>query len=393
MTDRRRYLETHPWLTFTAQKELRAAGGQLWYQLGRIVALCENIKHTALRPDLARMLHDVYLAKGAHATTAIEGNTLSEEQVREVIEGASLRPSKEYLAQEVRNVLAGFNDIGHELREGHAPGLSPERLRFINLVVQKDLDVGDHVTPGEYRMTAVGVNTYLAPPAEDVDYLVKELFTWLNGPEFQPAPGQELAVAILRAILAHLYVAWIHPFGDGNGRTARMLEFQMLVTSGVPTPAAHLLTNHYNSTRDMYYRQLERASSVPEGQVLPFIYYALQGFIDGLEEQLEVMRDDLETLVWRDLVDKAYGYDCSKADQRRKRLACELFDLGKPIAASSLMKSEVGVWYADKTTKTLSRDLNDLASHHLVHKTSAGWRAVHEIVLGMRPEQMLELEP
>lgn len=383
----RHYLQTHPWITFTATKQINGAGGGLWYQLGRITALCENLSHTALRPELAEILHQMYLAKGVHATTAIEGNTLTESQVKEVISGATLRPSKEYLAQEARNVLAGFNEITNDLANHHQPEMSPERLCHINELVQRDLDVSDHVVPGEYRTTSVGVGTYLAPPAEDCAYLVKELFSWLNGPEFPEAPGQEMALGILKAVLAHLYVAWIHPFGDGNGRTARMLEFQILVSSGVPSPAAHLLSNHYNLTRDRYYRELERSSSTPDGNIMPFVHYALEGFIDGMEEQLEKLREDLETLVWRGEVDRAYGHDCTKTDQRRKRLAVHLFDSKRSFAASALMKDPlIAGWYSDRTTKTLVRDLNDIAAYGLIRKTPEGWRACSEIVLGMRPE-------
>ena len=55
----------------------------------------------------------------------------------------------------------------------------------------------------------------------------------------------------------------------------------ILVISGVPAPAAHLLSNHYNQTRSEYYRQLGRASQ-SGGDVLPFITYAVRGFVDGL---------------------------------------------------------------------------------------------------------------
>ena len=49
-----------------------------------------------------------------------------------------------------------------------------------------------------------------------------------------------MAEGILKATLAHLYIAWIHPFGDGNGRTARLVEFMLLSRAGVPSPSAHL---------------------------------------------------------------------------------------------------------------------------------------------------------
>ena len=60
---------------------------------------------------------------------------------------------------------------------------------------------------------------------------------WLNGSAFSGDGAMRIPVAIIKASLAHLYLAWIHPFGDGNGRTARLCEFLVLVTSGVPTSA------------------------------------------------------------------------------------------------------------------------------------------------------------
>ncbi len=69
-----------------------------------------------------------------------------------------------------------------------------------------------------------------------------------------------LVVVYKSASLAHLYLAWIRPFGDGNGRTARLCEYLVLVTSGAPTSAAHLISNHCNKTRNEYYRQLQFAS-------------------------------------------------------------------------------------------------------------------------------------
>ena len=81
----------------------------------------------------------------------------------------------------------------------------------------------------------------------------------------------EPVMPILSAILAHLYLAWIHPFGDGNGRSARLLEFGVLLTGRVPTVAAHLLANFYNDTRSEYYRQL-RIASESGGDVVPKDY-------------------------------------------------------------------------------------------------------------------------
>jgi len=64
--------------------------------------------------------------------------------------------------------------------------------------------------------------------------LLERLCVWLESADFTPQPGLELVYAILKAIVAHVYLAWIHPFGDGSGRTARLMEFQILMVAGVP---------------------------------------------------------------------------------------------------------------------------------------------------------------
>jgi Fic family protein len=114
------------------------------------------------------------------------------------------------------------------------------------------LDKG--VVPGEFRTHNVTVGgVYRGVPHYQCGRLMQHLSDWLNGPDFRPDDRQReemrFIAAVLKAILAHLYIAWIHPFGDGNGRTARLVEFQVLVAVGLPTPTARLMSNHYNQTR------------------------------------------------------------------------------------------------------------------------------------------------
>jgi len=391
VTNEHPYQATHPWLTFTTRPYLDRAPGKLWWLLGRTCALIEQLAQTPLRPQVAHELHMLYMAKGAHATTAIEGNTLTEEQVRKIIENdLRLRPSKEYLEQEVRNVVSGFSGIAQDLAAGHQPEISPDRIRELNRLVLNNLDVDEDVVPGEWRTRTVHVGPYLAPPSGALDYLVKRMCDWLTGPELA---GPETHQALLRAILAHLYLEWIHPFGDGNGRTGRLLEFQILLSAGLPTAAVHLFSNHYNQTRSEYYRQLERASR-SGGDYIPFVLYALQGLLDGLEEQHERLRDDLERLVWRDLVDELLGREQSRSDQRRRALACSLYEVDRSLALSEIFRAlpNMAPWYDDKTTKTLTRDLNALKNHNLLAKQGGRWRARREIVMGLRPGVDLQTE-
>jgi Fic family protein len=162
--------------------------------------------------------------------------------------------------------------------------LTPEKIKEYNRLILAGLELEEGVVPGEVAPRRPAVGRYLGPPREDCDHLLAELCDWLNSDAFDP-PNDDLVIpyAILKAVTAHLYVAWIHYFGDGNGRTARCVELQILVASGrIPTPAGHLPSNHYNITRDEYYRQLDASSREHDGNPLPFLAYAVRGFVEEL---------------------------------------------------------------------------------------------------------------
>jgi DNA-binding transcriptional ArsR family regulator len=191
---------------------------------------------------------------------------------------------------------------------------------------------------------------------------------------------------ILKAVLAHLYFEWIHPFGDGNGRTGRPIEFHILVSAGVPFPAAHLLSNHYNQTRSEYYRQLHRASATG-GDVLPFIRYAVQGFVDGLRGQMENVRAERMDVIWVNYVHQMVPGATSTAE-RRRTLVFALTAEDQPLIRRELMDftSEVREAYRKKTPKTLSRDLNFLRDKGLIDVRDRGWVANKGLMRAFLPD-------
>jgi len=386
----RTFEKTHPWITFRCA--LKDAGAFFWISLGEASSKCEHIRRVPLLPATAKRLHQLYLAKGVAATTAIEGNTLSEEEVLKAVEGTlAVPPSRQYLKQEVDNIVAACNDIGAQVVAGALPPLSPALLCAYNKRVLDQLPVGEDVVPGALRKHSVVVgNVYRGAPAADCPHLVERLCDWLNGPDFQPpegsAEGMETVYAVLRAVMAHLYMAWIHPFGDGNGRTARLVEFHILLSAGVPFPAAHLFSNHYNQTRSEYYRQLDRASK-SGGEIVPFIQYALRGFVDGLREQLDTIWTQQWDVFWRDFVHEKFRSRNSPAATRRRHLALDLGDHGGWVNVANIaeLSTRLAVAYAGKTTKSIQRDLSTLVSMELIHRDGHRVRARRERIFAFLP--------
>lgn len=377
--------KTHPWLKFSV--DLSRTPASLWIALGESQSKCEHIAGVPLRPDTAEHLFKLYLAKGVLATTAIEGNTLSEEEVLRHLEGKlQLPPSRQYLAQEIDNVVGGCNLILQELRAGNSLALSAKRIIELNRMVLENLKLEEGVVPGEIRRHSVGVARYKAPPWDECEHLLGRLCNWLNSDAFAPKPGMVIVYAILKAVIAHLYLAWIHPFGDGNGRTARLIEFQILMASGVPAPSAQLLSNHYNQTRTEYYRQLDQASH-SGGDVLPFLAYAAQGFLDGLRSQLQVIRFQQWDVAWRNYVHEKFSDQKSPSAVRRRHLILDLSQLSDAVPFSKLseVSPRIAAAYARKTSKTLSRDVNTLQKMELLVKEKNGFRARKEIILAYLP--------
>jgi Fic family protein len=348
-----------------------------------------------LRPATAQALYQIYMAKGVAATTAIEGNTLSEEEVLQHLEGKlTLPPSRQYLVQEIDNVIAGCNRILQEIAAAKVPGLTSTRIRELNGIVLSKLDVEKDVRPGEFRSYPVGVGRYRGAPPEDCEYLVGMLCRWLNGEDFQGEEGLQIVYAIIKAVMAHLYIAWIHPFGDGNGRTARLVEFQILIASGVPAVSAHLLSNHYNLTRNEYYRQLDQDSK-SGGDLIPFIHYAAQGLLDGLKQQLDKIWEQQWDVIWRNYVHEFFKNDISANGVRRRHLALDLSTRMEPVPMAQITEitPRLAGAYAKRTAKTLVRDLNYLIEKGLVEKSPKGYRARCEIILAFQsPRVPVETE-
>ena len=127
----RTYEKTHPWLKFTFN--LSAAPPTLWIMLGECQSKCEHISWAPLLPEIQDRLHQLYLAKGSLATTAIEGNTLSEKEVLLHLEKKlHLPPSKEYLGREISNIVDACNDIlENVVNSGDVP-LSVDLIKEFN---------------------------------------------------------------------------------------------------------------------------------------------------------------------------------------------------------------------------------------------------------------------
>ena len=360
--------------------------------LGQCYAYINSMLNIPIRPDHRQEMLKVSLNKGALATTAIEGNTLTEDDLVIIQSGRDLEPSRRYQQKEVENILAAFNSILDKLILEKDPEIiTPVLIRNFNEMVGKN--VGDNFggDPGQFRRRNVVVGLYRPPSFEMVETFVQRLCDWLIN-EFHYKQKQNFDEAVIEAIVTHVYIAWIHPFLDGNGRTARLLEFYLLMRAGVPNIASHILSNHYNNTRTEYYRQLQHTTET--GDLSMFIQYALEGFRDGLENTITIIHKHQTELTWKNYVhDITENMNKNRETLRRiKQLAYHIPE-DKFLSPDeiTILNPEIALEYRRLNPITLNRDLMLLVETDLLKKEKGKYRANYELLHSFLPETSVPL--
>jgi Fic family protein len=329
------------------------------------------------------------LIKGAQATTAIEGNTLSEEEIKKIEEGWRLPPSKEYLQVEVKNIINAFNALLKEvIAENRVREISPELIMEFHHRIGQNLGEHFDAVPGKFRGDSRVVGPYRAPDYREVPSLIENLCRWLLK-EFHYRDGQNFHTYVIQAIVTHVYIEWIHPFGDGNGRTGRLLEFYILLRAGLPTIVSHILSNFYNQTRSEYYRQLDNARK--QKDLTGFIRYAVQGFRDGLKENLDVIHESHFAIFWQHFIYEVFAdlkYTKKSVFKRKRNLILNI-PIGKEFSSDEIfmMTPEIAKEYATVAKPTKQRDLKELQDLDLLIRMGRKYMANTRILREMMPDK------
>jgi len=340
------------------------------YMLGECDAYVKALTDIPLKPEYREKLHRLSLIKGAQATTAIEGNTLSQEEVEKINAGWKLPPSREYLEIEVKNILEAFNTLLQTIViDGKDRIITPDLIRDFHNIIGQNLGEHFDAIPGRFRDDNRVVGTYLAPDYKFVPELVSKLCEWLRK-EFHYSDGQDFSVSVIQSIVAHVYIEWIHPFGDGNGRTGRLIEFYILLRAGLPSIVSHILSNFYNQTRPEYYRQLDHARK--KSDLTGFIRYAIQGFRDGLKENLNIIQESQFIIFWQYYIYAIFAdikYTKQEAFKRKRELILNI-PVNQEFDVDQLIELTPGIAkkYANTNRATVLRDLKELQELNLLVK-------------------------
>jgi len=239
-------------------------------EVEQVAALRERIQSAVV--DLARIpaLQKDTRARNVHASTAIEGNPLTLDQVRALEEGRELSASGARHTREVVNYFAGLRHV--EKNAAKKTIRHADILELHRILAGEVMDQGD---AGKYRMISVRVGQYRPPPANAVSGLMFELLEWWN------AASQKLSPVLSSAILHYRFEA-IHPFADGNGRTGRALALWELYRRGFDTHHIFSVDEYYWEERPKYYAALDGVRQAGE-DLTAWLEYCAAGLRQTLE--------------------------------------------------------------------------------------------------------------
>ncbi|MFC4687923.1 Fic family protein [Epilithonimonas pallida] len=207
--------------------------------------------------------------KTIHSSLSIEGNTLSEEQITAILENKRIAgPQKDII--EVLNALNVYKNLAQLKFDKEKDFLKAHQSLMKDLIEN----------PGKYRTKSVGIVKgskveHIAPPAENLSYLMKDLFAYLKN---------KSELALIKSCVFHYEMEFIHPFMDGNGRMGRLWQ-TLILMNDYPIFEFIPFETLISKNQDEYYSAL--SASDKEGKSTKFIEYMLQIIDKSLSELLE----------------------------------------------------------------------------------------------------------
>ncbi|WP_428277237.1 Fic family protein [Candidatus Palauibacter sp.] len=361
------------WQTFSF--EYRLDGPGLAALLIEIEASRKAVENLLLPPDWRDQLDRLNRIRTIRGTTALEGNPLSEAQVRELLDRKTEADSTTRESRQIENADAAQNWVRERFGPGEAPLAVADILRMHELLTTGSDDVNN--VPGRLRVYGVQVGTpelggvHLGAPHEELPQLLDDFVVFVNSRRVRDEHP------VVRALLAHFFLVTIHPFGDGNGRVSRLVEAAILFEGGYNVHGFYGLSNYFYRNGDLYKRRLQECRRVQPFDVTPFVAFGLRGFDAELRGINAFINSKLNRLVYRQTLAWARDKRVSKRrrliNDREHGLLGFLLEETEPtdpfsenpsrqLPLGELIDSPfVRTVYRDVTSRTFRRELTRLA--------------------------------
>jgi Fic family protein len=261
--------------------------------LMRIEGAKQTVQHLPITPSVLATLRQSARLYSTHYSTMIEGNRLTQEQVSQVIEKQEHFSGRERDEKEVLGYYTAL-EKAEQLVAARNP-VAEQDIQMLHALVMAGGKA--KVKPSPYRDgqnvirdSRTRAIVYLPPEAKDVPVLMRGLVAWVKATEAQGLPCP------IRAGIAHYQFATVHPYYDGNGRTARLLTTLILHLGSYDLKGLYSLEEYYAHNLGAYYYALAIGSShnYYEGRAESDITKWVEYFCAGMAESFETVKKRAE---------------------------------------------------------------------------------------------------
>jgi Fic family protein len=298
--------------------------------LMRIEAARTAVESLPITPRVLANLRETARLFSTHYSTMIEGNLLTQEQVALVIGADQHFPGRERDRQEVRGYYAALDEVDRLAKDKAA--ITSNNLQRLHALVMGGGK--SRVKPTPYRdgqnvikdSRTRGI-VYMPPEAKDVPGLMAAMIDWINAEDELPVP--------LKAGIAHYQFATIHPYYDGNGRTARLLTTLILHVGGYGLKGLYALEEYYARDLKSYYEALTVGPShnYYVGRAAADITGWVAYFIAGMTKSFE----DVEAQARREATTGAGDRSLLlRSLEARQRRVLTLFEESREVTAKEI---------------------------------------------------------
>ena len=341
-------------------------------QIGIIEACREVIENAPLIPAYEKKFKDDLVVRTVHHATHLEGNDLTFDEAKRVIEGKVVTANERDIQEVInyRNVLRYLSELENQVEESKQFIFKENHLTRIHyLVVEKIIPKSQ---AGHFRQEEVvlknsstGEVVFRPPPALEVPYFLAEFFDWLN-----QAENQEIHPVICSGVSLYLLYS-IHPFTEGNGRTARGFASLVLFTKGYNVRKLFSLEEFFDSHSEDYYQALAKTDQTHSQIFQRDLTSWLEFFSLALGSELSRLKEVVKDLSVDGKLKELLGGKQITLSERQVRLMDYLAEYGqiKMIDAKGIvpMVSE----------DTLLRDLQDLIKKGILRKKGTTKSAIY----------------
>jgi Fic family protein len=337
--------------------------------VSRIEAAKALIDNAALVPAWEAKFRDDALNRTVHYGTKIEGNDLTEEQAAQIVQLPIRDIQDTRLAAQQAGIVARERDIQEVINYRQVlewinnwqdyiadpKALNDGTLKQLHRLTMQRLIEPQYI--GEFRDKQVVVRSALdssvvfRPPVfVEIPYLVDEFFTWLSSPQTQ------ILHTIFKAAITHYQIVYIHPFIEGNGRTARAMATLVLYTSGYDFKRFFSLEKYFDDDVTQYYSALQSVQQQNDLTYwIEYFCYGLAIEIDKVKQQVLKLSKDTK------LKQELGGQQVALTE--RQIVLLELFQRQEEVTSADAQEVLPNI-----SVDTILRDIKDLVTKGVIEK-------------------------